>query len=127
MQTQNFQFDDVFGPNVNTPTIYHKIARPITKAALQGFNGSVFMYGQTTSGKTYTMLGTQEVPGILPCAVRDIFTGIKNDPEHNYTVSVSYLEIYNEQINDLLAPSSQNLKIKDDPKFGVDVQGLKRQ
>lgn len=58
MQTQNFAFDDVFGPKVNTPTIYHKIARPITKAALQGFNGSVFMYGQTTSGKTYTMLGT---------------------------------------------------------------------
>lgn len=72
------------------------------------------------------MLGTQEVPGILPCAVRDIFNGIKNDKENSYTVSVSYLEIYNEQINDLLAPGNQNLKMKDDPQFGVDVQGLKR-
>jgi hypothetical protein len=60
------------------------------------------MYGQTTSGKTFTMLGTQDVPGILPCAVRDIFNGIKNDPDNNYTVSVSYLEIYNESVNDLL-------------------------
>ena len=68
----------MFGPEVNTPQIYHIIARPITKAALQGYNGTVFMYGQTTSGKTYTMLGTQEIPGILPCAIRDIFNGIKN-------------------------------------------------
>ena len=73
------------------------------------------MYGQTTSGKTYTMLGTQESPGILPCAVRDVFNGIKNDEEHEYNVWVSYLEIYNENINDLLQPGQSNLKLKDDP------------
>jgi centromeric protein E len=78
VQTQSFQFDNVFGPDSKTPHIYNTIVRPISKAALQGYNGTVFMYGQTTSGKTYTMLGTQEIPGILPCAIRDIFNGIKN-------------------------------------------------
>ena len=78
MQTQSFQFDDVFGPESKTPAIYNTVVRPITKAALQGYNGTVFMYGQTTSGKTYTMLGTSDIPGILPCAIRDIFNGIKN-------------------------------------------------
>lgn len=104
------------------------IARPITRAALQGYNGTVFMYGQTTSGKTYTMLGTPETPGILPCAVRDIFSAIKKDSDHDYKVWISYLEIYNESINDLLVPGNQNLKIKDDPKnSGIVVNGLKKQ
>lgn len=77
VQSQSFQFDNVFGPEVHTPQIYSAIVRPITKAALQGYNGTVFMYGQTTSGKTYTMLGTHEIPGILPCAIRDVFNAIK--------------------------------------------------
>eukprot|EP00347_Sterkiella_histriomuscorum_P016506 403352920 len=128
MQTQSFNFDNVFGIDVKTPQIYHVIARPITKAALQGYNGTVFMYGQTTSGKTYTMLGTQDIPGILPCAVRDVFNGIKNDSVNNeYKVWVSYMEIYNECINDLLAPGKTNLKIKEDPNHGVDVADLKKQ
>lgn len=65
-QNFNFHFDNVFDEQSTTPEIYHIIARPITKAAMKGYNGSVFMYGQTTSGKTYTMLGTPNSPGILP-------------------------------------------------------------
>lgn len=72
-QSQSFNFDNVFGPDSKTPQIYNAVVRPITRAAMQGYNGTVFLYGQTTSGKTYTMLGTPEIPGILPCAVRDIF------------------------------------------------------
>jgi centromeric protein E len=49
------------------------MVKPIMKKALNGFNGSIFMYGQTTSGKTFTMLGTQNSPGVLPCTIRDIF------------------------------------------------------
>ena len=84
------------------------------------------MYGQTTSGKTYTMLGTTDIPGVLPCSVRDIFSAIKNDTENDYNVWVSYMEIYNESINDLLNPGKQNLKVMDDPKHGVDVAYLKK-
>ncbi|CAI2381149.1 unnamed protein product [Moneuplotes crassus] len=122
-----FNFDNVFDESSTTPQIYHTIARPITKAALNGYNGSVFMYGQTTSGKTYTMLGTPKSPGILPCTLRDIFTQVNKDVENTYKIKISYLEIYNESINDLLVPGSSNLKIKDDKEFGVKVVGLKSQ
>ncbi len=81
---------------------------------MQGYNGTVLVYGQTTSGKTYTMLGSPDKPGILPCALRDVFKGIQADAEHEYRVSVSYLEVYNEIINDLLVPGATNLRIKDD-------------
>lgn len=123
----SFQFDHVFGEESNTPEIYHVIARPITRAALVGYNGSIFMYGQTTSGKTYTMLGTPDTPGILPCTARDIFNYIKNDHENEYKVWISYLEIYNESINDLLNPGSSNLKLKEDINYGTKVVGLKAQ
>jgi centromeric protein E len=73
------------------------------------------MYGQTTSGKTYTMLGSPENPGILPCAVRDVLSYTSRDKECNYGIYCSYIEIYNENIHDLLANSS-NLKLIDDSK-----------
>ncbi|CAI2374245.1 unnamed protein product [Moneuplotes crassus] len=122
-----FHFDHVFGDGTSTPEIYHVIARPITKAALVGYNGSIFMYGQTTSGKTYTMLGTPETPGILPCTVRDIFNFVTKNQSNEYKIWISYLEIYNEAINDLLNPGSTNMKLKEDPKYGTKVVGLKAQ
>lgn len=122
-----FNFDNVFDQSSSTPEIYHIIARPITKAALNGYNGSVFMYGQTTSGKTYTMLGTPKSPGILPWTLRDIFNEINKDLDRSYKIKISYLEIYNESINDLLVPGSIGLKIKEDKEFGVKVVGLKSQ
>ena len=73
------------------------------------------MYGQTTSGKTYTMLGDQQTEGLILLSLRDIF----NKKDENTTINISYLEIYNEQINDLLKQGSVNLKIVDQ-----NVQGL---
>lgn len=127
LSPQNFTFDHVYGPEVTTQEIHNEICRPIVQSVLDGYNGAVFMYGQTTSGKTYTMLGTPDLPGVLPCSVRDVFTAITTDTQFEYNVWASYLEIYNEQINDLLAPGSTNLKIKEDPKQGVRIQGLKQQ
>jgi len=124
---QSFTFDYVYGPEATSQQIYQQLCRPIVHSVLSGYNGTIFMYGQTTSGKTYTMLGTPESPGVLPCSIRDVFQNIAKDLDHEYSVWVSYLEIYNEQINDLLVPGSTNLKIKEDPKQGVTVQGLKQQ
>jgi centromeric protein E len=102
------------------------MCRQIVKSAIDGYNGTIFMYGQTTSGKTFTMLGTPNSPGILPCTLRDIFNIIQkeNNPEC-YTVYCTYLEIYNENIHDLLTDSNF-LKIADDNKYGVVVNGAKR-
>lgn len=124
---QQFVFDYVYGPEVPSQLIYQQLCRPIVHSVLSGYNGTVFMYGQTTSGKTYTMLGTPEEPGVLPCTVRDVFQNITRDLDHDYSVWVSYLEIYNEQINDLLVPGSTGLKIKEDPRLGISISGLKQQ
>ena len=71
------------------------------------------------------MLGTPDLPGILPLAIRDVFSTITSDSQSEYIVGVSYLEIYNEQINDLLNPGSSNLKIKETPS-GVAIKDLKQ-
>ena len=76
-QQQEFHFNQCYGPSAGTPLIYHEVVKPIMKKTLNGFNGSIFMYGQTTSGKTYTMLGSESSPGVLPCAIRDIFKGVE--------------------------------------------------
>ena len=76
------------------------------------------MDGQTTSGKTFTMLGTPENPGILPCAIRDVINYSSKETEtgvSNYNIYCSYIEIYNENIHDLLT-NSTNLKLVDDNK-----------
>lgn len=112
---QRFFYDKTFDPNYNTQTIYKEVCRGIVQYSLSGFNSTIFMYGQTTSGKTYTMLGTHENPGILPCTLRDIFNNIKSS-ENSYNVYCSYVEIYNENLFDLLQNNSPTLKLIDDSK-----------
>jgi centromeric protein E len=113
---QNFTFDRIYGTDANSQIIYKDMCRQITKSAISGYNGTIFMYGQTTSGKTFTMLGTPNSPGILPCALRDIFNLIsKEQNAENYAVYCSYLEIYNENLHDLLTDSNY-LKLVDDNK-----------
>ena len=68
--------DHVAGPEMKTQEIYNQVGKSITQSVMDGYNGTIFMYGQTTSGKTFTMLGTPDAPGILPCAVRDVFLEI---------------------------------------------------
>jgi centromeric protein E len=88
------------------------------------------MYGQTTSGKTFTMLGSPNSPGILPCTLNDIFILINKNLNYNenidYNIYCSYIEIYNEKINDLLNNNSTNLKLIEDKNYGTIVSGSKR-
>ena len=105
------------------------MCKDVVSSALEGYNGSIFMYGQTTSGKTFTMLGSPNNPGILPCTLRDIFIKInkisKENPNINYKVFCSYIEIYNENIHDLLTDANF-LKLIDDKKYGIIVAGAKK-
>ena len=123
---QIFNFDKIYSENHDTQIIYKEKCKNIISHILQGYNGSIFMYGQTTSGKTFSMLGSPNNPGILPCALRDIFNNIKkfsNDIKIN--VYCSYIEIYNENIHDLLS-NSNFLKLVDDKKYGTIVEGAKK-
>ncbi|XP_041972668.1 kinesin-related protein 4-like [Aricia agestis] len=98
----SFTFDKVYDKDTKTTDVYDDIAKPIVEAALSGFNGTIFAYGQTSSGKTYTMTGTDDAPGIIPLAVYNIFDRIKDIPDREFLVRVSYIEIYNEKLIDLL-------------------------
>jgi hypothetical protein len=123
---QNFTFDKIYSTSYNSQAIYKETCRNITKSVISGYNGTIFMYGQTTSGKTFTMLGTPNSPGILPCALRDIFNMINKEKDPStFSVHCSYIEIYNENLHDLLTDNN-NLKLVDDSKYGVIVSGAKR-
>ena len=126
---QKFNFDRVYSIDDDSQLIYKEMCKDVVSSALEGYNGSIFMYGQTTSGKTYTMLGSPNNPGILPCTLRDIFLKInkitKENKNINYKVYCSYIEIYNENIHDLLTDSNF-LKLIDDKKYGIIVAGAKK-
>lgn len=98
-------YDNVLTGSENKP-IYNAAAKSHVRAAMEGYNAVVFAYGQTASGKTFTLSGSETEPGIIPRAMKDVFTYIRNTPDREFLLRASYLEIYKEQIHDLLSPSS---------------------
>ncbi|ERN18169.1 hypothetical protein AMTR_s00054p00159220 [Amborella trichopoda] len=121
-----YGFDRVFGPATTTRHVYDVAAQHVVSGAMEGINGTVFAYGVTSSGKTHTMHGEQKSPGIIPLAVKDVFGIIQETPGREFLLRVSYLEIYNEVINDLLDPTGQNLRIREDAQ-GTYVEGIKEE
>ncbi|XP_062225681.1 kinesin-like protein KIN-7E, chloroplastic isoform X2 [Phragmites australis] len=121
-----YAFDKVFGPATTTRHVYDIAAQHVVSGAMEGINGTVFAYGVTSSGKTHTMHGEQKSPGIIPLAVKDVFSIIQDTPGREFLLRVSYLEIYNEVINDLLDPTGQNLRIREDAQ-GTYVEGIKEE
>lgn len=133
--TKTFAYDFVFDQDINQEDLFESIGKPIASSCLCGYNGSIFAYGQTGSGKTFTIMGALidthlnvQSRGILPRCLEYIFTCIKRElkknPNIQYLVKGSFLEIYNEQINDLLAPELTNLQIREDIKKGAYVEAL---
>nr|XP_024656155.1 centromere-associated protein E isoform X4 [Maylandia zebra] len=103
--TKSFSFDRVFAADETTSQLYNGIAKPLVVSTVEGYNGTIFAYGQTSSGKTFTMMGTSRTPGVIPQAVEDVFQSIKNFPKKEFLLRVSYMEIYNETVTDLLVDS----------------------
>lgn len=107
--------------------MYLSIVYPIVKGAMEGYHGSVCAYGQTATGKTFSIQGTRKHPGILPLAMVDCFKLIKSSVNSKYILRVSYMEIYNECLRDLLSPSSPGVRIVDGKREGILVCGLKEE
>ncbi|PIA33395.1 hypothetical protein AQUCO_04100077v1 [Aquilegia coerulea] len=115
----SYTFDKVFGPSSVTEAVYEDGVKNVALSALMGINATIFAYGQTSSGKTYTMRGITEK------AVNDIYNHIMNTPERDFNIKISGLEIYNENVRDLLnSDSGRNLKLLDDPEKGTVVEKL---
>ncbi|KAI4310646.1 hypothetical protein MLD38_035609 [Melastoma candidum] len=121
-----YAYDRVFGPTTTTRHVYDVASQHIVSGAMKGINGTIFAYGVTSSGKTHTMHGDQRSPGIIPLAVKDAFSIIQETPNREFLLRVSYLEIYNEVVNDLLNPAGQNLRIREDAQ-GTFVEGVKEE
>lgn len=128
---KRFTFDHVFGQTSTQHDVYEKTGFTIVENVLEGYNGTVFAYGQTGTGKTFTMVGPQpvqadsELRGLIPRAFSHIFDSIKSTSGSRFLLHVSYLEIYNEEIRDLLSKNPKGrLELHDRPDSGVYVKDL---
>ncbi|KAJ8539173.1 hypothetical protein ON010_g12698 [Phytophthora cinnamomi] len=157
---QKFTFDHVFGEEDNQKTVFENVALPVVQGGrtllpgatvvkaelfadfivvaavafadiMDGYNATIFAYGQTSSGKTYTMEGANidhpELQGIIPRTATEIFNNVMNADENmEFIVKVSYIEIYMERIRDLLDPykSKVNLQVREDAQRGIFVEGM---
>jgi len=126
---KEFTFDVVFGPDSKQVDVYNECARKIVDSVLEGYNGTIFAYGQTGTGKTFTMEGVRAIPelrGIIPNSFAHIFGSIaKAEGDSRFLVRVQYLEIYNEEVKDLLGKDQNaRLDVKERPDVGVYVKDL---
>ncbi|KFM26800.1 Kinesin-related protein 11 [Auxenochlorella protothecoides] len=120
-----FMYDHVFGGAASNADVYGAVASPIVASALDGINGTIFAYGVTSSGKTHTMMGSGAAPGMVPQAIAQVFATVaRAGARTEFTLRLSMMEIYNEVLNDLLDPARSNLKLREDPRRGVGVEGI---
>ncbi|TMS38717.1 hypothetical protein L596_005377 [Steinernema carpocapsae] len=122
-----FTFDSVYDGNSKQIDLYDETFRDLVNSVLNGFNGTIFAYGQTGTGKTFTMEGrseSEELRGVIPNSFQHIFEHIKQSQNQQYLVRASYLEIYQEEIRDLLNPNSERLELKERPDSGVYVKDI---
>ena len=123
-----FTFDSVYDSNSKQIDLYDETFRQLVDSVLLGFNGTIFAYGQTGTGKTYTMEGVRNDPerrGVIPNSFDHIFTHISRSQNQQYLVRASYLEIYQEEIRDLISKDqSHRLELKERPDTGVYVRDL---
>ncbi|KAF6029688.1 KIF3C [Bugula neritina] len=125
---KEFTFDSVYDWNSKQQDLYEETFRDLVESVLDGFNGTVFAYGQTGTGKTFTMQGVKSDPelrGMIPNSFEHIFQHISRSENQQYLVRASYLEIYQEEIRDLLSKDqSRRLELKERPDTGVYVKDL---
>uniref|UniRef100_A0A1A7WL73 Kinesin-like protein KIF19 n=1 Tax=Iconisemion striatum TaxID=60296 RepID=A0A1A7WL73_9TELE len=122
---KTYMFDVAFDFSASQEEVYRATTKGLIEGLISGYNATVFAYGPTGCGKTYTMLGTDKEPGIYVRTLNDLFRAIEETSDDMlYSISMSYLEIYNEMIRDLLNPSSGFLDLREDSKGVIQVAGI---
>ncbi|XP_031214448.1 kinesin-like protein KIF27 isoform X5 [Mastomys coucha] len=128
-----FTFDFVFGKDSTQDEVYNTCIKPLVLSLIEGYNATVFAYGQTGSGKTYTIGGghvasvVEGQKGIIPRAIQEIFQSISENPSIDFKIKVSYIEVYKEDLRDLLEleTSMKDLHIREDEKGNTVIVGAK--
>ncbi|XP_052054536.1 kinesin-like protein KIF22 isoform X2 [Apodemus sylvaticus] len=127
-ETLKYQFDAFYGEKSTQQEVYIGSVQPILRHLLEGQNASVLAYGPTGAGKTHTMLGSPEQPGVIPRALMDLLQLAREESAEgrpwDISVSMSYLEIYQEKVLDLLDPASGDLVIREDCRGNILIPGL---
>ncbi|KAI1172821.1 kinesin-domain-containing protein [Nemania sp. FL0916] len=133
----DYYYDNVFTTHDDNSRVYDHIAKRLVRRVMEGYHGTVFAYGMTGTGKTFSMQGTASSPGVIPLAITDIFSYIRETPTREFLLRVSYLEIYNERIHDLLSmptagatgagAAQEEIKLREDSKRGVYATPLKEE
>uniref|UniRef100_A0A8C7XXR1 Kinesin-like protein n=1 Tax=Oryzias sinensis TaxID=183150 RepID=A0A8C7XXR1_9TELE len=119
-----FVFDRVFDENSTQVEVFENTTKGVLDGVMNGFNCTVFAYGATGAGKTHTMIGSPDDPGVIYRTMKELFKRMEDvKEEKEFAVTFSYLEVYNEQIRDLLANAGP-LNVREDSAKGVVVQGL---
>lgn len=135
-ESGDYHFDNVFGTYDDNAKVYDSAAKRLVRRVMEGYHGTVFAYGMTGTGKTFSMQGTMSSPGVIPLAITDIFSYIRETPNREFLLRVSYLEIYNEKIHDLLAAPTtggpagaqqDEIKLREDRQRGVYATPLKEE
>ncbi|XP_036160904.1 chromosome-associated kinesin KIF4A isoform X1 [Myotis myotis] len=131
---KSFTYDFVFDPSTEQEEIFNTAVAPLIKDIFKGYNATILAYGQTGSGKTYSMGSAytteqenEPTVGVIPRVIRLLFKEIAKKSDFEFTLKVSYLEIYNEEILDLLCSSRERasqINIREDPKEGIKIVGL---
>lgn len=133
--TKTFAFDHCFwsmeesnNKYASQEKVYKCLGADVLENSFEGYNACIFAYGQTGSGKTYTMMGSQNQTGLIPRLCNELFDGISSNEDENitYKVEVSYIEIYNEKVRDLLCPrgNQATLRVREHKILGPYVEGL---
>ncbi|KAM6169580.1 kinesin-like protein KIF27 [Rhynchocyon petersi] len=128
-----FTFDYVFGKSSTQDEVYNTCVKPLVLSFIEGYNATVFAYGQTGSGKTYTIGGShvasliEDQKGIIPRAIQEIFQNISESPNIDFNIKVSYIEVYKEELRDLLelGSSMKDFHIREDEKGNIVIVGSK--
>ncbi|XP_040921443.1 kinesin-like protein KIF9 [Toxotes jaculatrix] len=129
LSSWSFQLDGVL-QDVSQEEVYARVCRRVVQGALDGYNGTVMCFGQTGAGKTYTMTGSTESyrqRGMIPRALQEVFQEVEKRTEHSFSVHLSYMEIYNETLVDLVSPlqgSPRGMVVMEEPGRGVFIRGL---
>jgi len=121
---KSYAFDCAYGPECTSEDVYEGTTKRVIRAVIDGFHGSCFAYGATGSGKTYTMLGDEAMPGVMPRAIRDLFAFAEQEDDWTWRFSMTYIEIYNERVKDLLNPmTGTDLDVREDARKGTVIAG----
>eukprot|EP01028_Stygiella_incarcerata_P011838 TRINITY_DN69214_c0_g1_i1.p1 TRINITY_DN69214_c0_g1~~TRINITY_DN69214_c0_g1_i1.p1 ORF type:complete len:797 (+),score=190.93 TRINITY_DN69214_c0_g1_i1:421-2811(+) len=127
-EAREFEFDTAFGPESTQEDVYRTIAEPLVDGFLAGYNGTLFAYGQTGTGKTFTMgildRVSMKTGGLVPSSLRHVFGSLQESTQRNFKVTMNFLQIYMENIQDLLNPSSgRPVVLREKPGHGFYAEG----